>query len=282
MIKGVYLSHKQKNVQWDKLKEQGINFALIRATQGRSATHSDRVLSTDTQMKKHIRQAIAHDIPFGLYHCFTARTIEEVEVECKYFLQTIKEYRYALQGYVAISFDFSGSMELCGDIPFMTLTDLVNRFLTLIRDAGYTPLLYFSMEWYKHFALPLFMEWDVGVRDYSLFAPTNIPRLKLWSYGIESIEREAYIVSHGYFDPKTFGSTVAPQYIVDPINQYDFVRIRKGARWFNGVRVDEAEIRNPKERVVLELSPNNILALLDNSDVWIETKYLYKVDKDII
>ena len=57
-IKGIDVSYHQGVIDWKKVKESGIGYAIIRAGYGRT--------DVDKQFHKNVKGCIENDIPFGV------------------------------------------------------------------------------------------------------------------------------------------------------------------------------------------------------------------------
>ena len=76
MLKGIDVSTVQGTIAWSKVKRAGVDFAMIKASQGRgeSATTKNLTVFKDSQFVKNISSAYAAGIACGVYHYFTATT----------------------------------------------------------------------------------------------------------------------------------------------------------------------------------------------------------------
>ena len=59
--KGIDVSHHQGKIDWEKVKADGIGFAVIRAGFGNSASQKD------TRFEENIKGALAAELPAGAY-----------------------------------------------------------------------------------------------------------------------------------------------------------------------------------------------------------------------
>ena len=68
-IKGVDISEYQGEINWDKIKDQGISFAFIKATEGKEG--KDNYFESNFQKLKQM------DILLGCYHFFSFKSSGE-------------------------------------------------------------------------------------------------------------------------------------------------------------------------------------------------------------
>ncbi len=84
-LKGIDVSKYQGEINWEKVKDSGIQFAIIRAGYGKETYQKDPKFETNYNNAK------AVGIPIGVYWYSYAATIEEGEDEAKACLENIKE-----------------------------------------------------------------------------------------------------------------------------------------------------------------------------------------------
>lgn len=182
MLKGIDVSTHNYKINWAKVKNAGIDFAIIKATQGRSIT-SDYYLFTDSQFKNNINGAYAADVACGVYHYLTAKTVAESIKEADYFLSVIAPYKAKITLFAAV--DVEEDKYLPKDKAL--LTSIVNTFCERIKAAGYKPIVYTNPN-YLNYRLNKISQWDLWLalwRDKSKI-PTGYPNMKIWQYGAEA------------------------------------------------------------------------------------------------
>lgn len=141
MLKGIDVSTFQGTIEWRVAKLGGVDFAMIKATQGRGETPATEHLPvfTDSRFAYNIEHAHAAGIKCGVYHYFTARTTDEVDREAEYFLSVIRPHRGKIDLWAAV--DVESEIHLEG-LDRQTLTALVKRFMRKVKAAGFKPMLY--------------------------------------------------------------------------------------------------------------------------------------------
>ena len=78
-MKGIDVSTRQGNIDWQRVADDGIDFAMIKATQGRGEEPATRHLRwfQDSRFAQNIAAASATGIQCGVYHYFTAQNAAE-------------------------------------------------------------------------------------------------------------------------------------------------------------------------------------------------------------
>ena len=138
------VSSYQTSLNWKKVKDSGINYAIIRAGfRGYGETGS---LNRDTHFKENMTEAIQYGLKVGVY--FFSQAISEAEAieEANYVLNLIKDYKVTLP--VVIDFEYaSDSNGLIGRLYKANLsksqqTAICKAFCKTIAAKGYTPMIY--------------------------------------------------------------------------------------------------------------------------------------------
>ena len=152
---GIDVSSFNGNVEWDKVKEQGIDFAMIRSTIGWYDEVADKDEEYDFQFDKqflnNIKGASESNLSFGIYHFCLAKTPEEAKLEAEYVLTAINEYGkdYKDNMTLPIAYDIEGAeLEKLG---MKKVTEIAIAFCTEIYNAGYTPIIYSNRNFYMNY-----------------------------------------------------------------------------------------------------------------------------------
>ena len=186
MKRGIDVSTYQGNINWMDVRSTGIDFAMIKATQGRSETAAYRDF-TDSKFTANITGAHYVGIRCGVYHYLTAQTVPEAMKEAEYFLSVIEPFRKIISLYAAV--DVESSKYLPSDKTL--LTQIVFAFCSRVEAAGYDPMIYTNLDWMKNrlndiSAYPL---WLALWRDREN-VPTvkQFPSMRIWQWGTEAVK----------------------------------------------------------------------------------------------
>lgn len=186
MKRGIDVSTYQGNINWMDVRSTGIDFAMIKATQGRSETAAYRDF-TDSKFTANITGAHSVGIRCGVYHFLTAQTVPEAMKEAEYFLSVIEPFRKIISLYAAV--DVESSKYLPNDKTL--LTQIVFAFCSRVEAAGYDPMIYTNLDWMKNrlndiSAYPL---WLALWRDREN-VPTvkQFPSMRIWQWGTEAVK----------------------------------------------------------------------------------------------
>mgnify|MGYP003300688114 FL=1 len=225
-LRGIDVSTNNGVIDWRKAAK-AVDFAIIKATQGRGAGPSTALLRkfTDSKFKYNITNAMANKLTIGVYHYLNCSTIEEAEEEAAYFCKIIAPYRPYIKIFAAVDVE-DGAYSQYAYLPKdkLQLTEVVNAFTERVRRGGFTPAIYtnrafltyrlnfgelkcktiWRAHWYNRAdETTTFEEW--GSAD----APTDYAQdMPVWQFGkgdkgyIDGIKSEIDI-NYGYLDIAT-------------------------------------------------------------------------------
>lgn len=143
---GIDVSKWNGEIDWDRVQNAGVEFAIIRAGYRGSVTGS---LVEDPYFKANMRGAASSGIPAGVY--FFTQAVNEVEAveEASAVLQLIREYN--LDYPVFIDTEGAGGNGRADNLDVETRTRVCEAFCRTIANAGYTAGVYASRNWYNHY-----------------------------------------------------------------------------------------------------------------------------------
>lgn len=135
-LKGIDVSYYQGEIDWTAVKNDGVQFAIIRAG------HGDHKL--DARYKENMEGATAVGIPVGVYFYSTARSETQAISDAQFVIDNLNGYTVSYPVVVDME-----DRELQGDLSKEQITSITKAFCDEIRKAGYTPMLYCDEDWYK-------------------------------------------------------------------------------------------------------------------------------------
>lgn len=145
---GLDLSEWQGDVDFNKLKEAGVEFVILRVG-GTKGITGDYFL--DKQFIKNITTANELNIPVGIYFYSYANSKEKAIADANWILEQIKNYKVDLP----IAFDWENwSFYNDFNLSFFGLTDMANGFLDVFKSRGYSGMLYSSKNYLEQVWLP--------------------------------------------------------------------------------------------------------------------------------
>lgn len=141
---GIDVSSHNGSIDWSKVKNAGVKFAIIRAGYGRYAV--------DDYFYTNIKNALANGIAVGVYWFSYALDVNGAKEEANKCLETIKGYNVTLP----VFFDFEYDTVRYAKDNGVTLgkNEFNNHtvaFCEVIKQAGYTPGVYYNYDYYKSY-----------------------------------------------------------------------------------------------------------------------------------
>ena len=138
-VKGIDVSSWQKEIDWEKVKESGIDFAMIRCGFRNLTIDS---YQEDTRFRYNISEANRLGIPVGVYFYSTARDEKEVLEEASFVLHLIKDYEITYP--VVYDFELYNQKRMEG-VSASRINDNAIRFLEYMDAHGYRGMLYSNL-----------------------------------------------------------------------------------------------------------------------------------------
>ena len=137
---GIDVSKYQGTIDWAKVRQSGVEFAMIRV--GYRAKSTGEILE-DPTARYNMQEAQAAGIKIGAYFFSSAVSREEAKEEAAFTKDIIAKYRITYPvAYNCEDFQSPDSRQYGLDAG--TRTDLACAFLDEIAAAGYTPMFYAS------------------------------------------------------------------------------------------------------------------------------------------
>lgn len=132
LMKGIDVSVHNDSIDWQKVKNAGIQFAILRAGYGRELSQKD------ARFEENYRNAKAAGILVGAYWYSYAMSEDEARLEADVFLSVIKAKQFEMPIY----FDLEEKKQF--DLGKEKVSAIMRAFLERVESAGYFVGLYGS------------------------------------------------------------------------------------------------------------------------------------------
>lgn len=167
--KGIDVSKYQGDIDWNKVKAAGIEFAMIRIV----STNNSGVY-IDPYFEKNYNGAKAAGIPVGAYIYTYAKTEERQNQEILLAMDALngKTLEYPL----ALDVEDSSLVSMGKD----ALSNLVQRGLVIIDQKGYVPMLYTYTNYTTHLNMATLSDYDLWIADYRGY--NGYGPAEMWQY----------------------------------------------------------------------------------------------------
>lgn len=182
---GIDVSQYQYDIDWNKVKQSGIKFAIIRI--GYRGWGSAGYLCEDPYFKQNIAGAKKAGIKVGAYFYTQAITTAEAKAEARYCLQKLSGYGLDLPVYFDIEEVYTGSSDV-GRMDGARLSKAqkaanARAFCETIKAGGYKASVY-SYRYYLYNQIDaesLSKTYDIWLADYSNPTPYT-GSYNMWQY----------------------------------------------------------------------------------------------------
>lgn len=138
---GIDVSVYQGNIDWNKVRQSGVDFAMIRV--GGRGYGGNGKMYDDANFEQNIRGALAAGLDVGVYYFSQAITVREAQEEADYVLDKIRDYDVTWP----VVFDWErigGTEARTYGLETDLLCRIANAFCQRVEEAGYTPMIYFN------------------------------------------------------------------------------------------------------------------------------------------
>ena len=193
-LKGIDVSQWQGNIDWQKVKGAGVQFAMLRAGYGRN--------NLDTKFHRNAQGAIAAGIPIGLYWFSYALNVEMARREAQYAVEVAKKYKitwpiaYDLE-YDTVSYAVKNGVAITKSLA----TQMAIAFCEEIKRLGYIPMVYTNLDYLNRYFDRSKLPYDLWYAQYASTA--SVADKEIWQYSSKgSVPGIAGNVdmNHGYKD----------------------------------------------------------------------------------
>lgn len=174
---GIDVSKWNEEIDWEKVKDAGIKYAIIRCGY-RGASSGSLVI--DPNFTENIEGAIAADIPVGVYFFTQAVTESEAVEEASMVIHLIEEYDVDYP--VFLDSESAGGKGRADDLSVEQRTTVHNAFLQTIAAAGYETGVYGSRNWLeKQLDMERLSDYNTWLAEYTE-APGYPEYYHIWQY----------------------------------------------------------------------------------------------------
>lgn len=153
-LAGIDVSEWQGVIDWGKVQDAGIDFAIIRCGWG-----NDLVEQDDQYWERNVSECERLGIPYGVYLYSYANTIEKANSEAMHALRLLEGHI----PYYPVYYDMEDNRIIGSDYGQMAST-----FCSLLQNAGYDTGVYANLNWWTQYLTdPVFENWHRWVAQYN-------------------------------------------------------------------------------------------------------------------
>ena len=179
---GIDVSYAQGDIDWTKVKNAGVDFAMIRC--GGRGYGTKGILYTDEKFKQNIEGATSAGIKVGVYFYSQAITAKEAKEEADYTLKLIKDYN--IQYPVAYDWEhYENEDARTDELDRETLTNCAKTYCSEIEKSGYIPVIYANRSLlYYEYNLAKINNYEVWLASYEDL-PDYYYEFGMWQYSTD-------------------------------------------------------------------------------------------------
>ena len=139
-LKGIDISEHNGNIDWEKVKADGIDFAIIRCGFGQDQTNQD-----DKKWEYNVSECERLGIPYGVYLYSYATSPDRAKGEAEHVLRLLEGHSPSYPVYYDLEDDkvFNMTAQQKGQ--------LASDFCNIISDAGYEVGIYSNTNWWTNY-----------------------------------------------------------------------------------------------------------------------------------
>ena len=142
---GIDVSKFQSSINWQKVKNAGINFVIIRCGY---RGYGSGVLVQDPMFASHITGAKAAGLRVGIY--FFSQAISKAEAVEEASMAVKLARQYGINMPIAIDSEYAnGGAGRADGLSKSARTDITIAFCNTVANAGYKPMVYASKSWFS-------------------------------------------------------------------------------------------------------------------------------------
>ena len=186
-LQGIDVSGYQKDIDWQKVKDAGIDFAILKI--GNINAREPDGWYTDSRFQRNLSECERLGIPYGVYAYSYAKNADDAVKGANHIIALLEGHKPTLPVYLDLE---DNSIK---DTDHATIA---TAFCNTISAAGYTPGIYASASWFKNILTdPCFTNsgWGIWTAQYwygqrydaSLgLGPEYPAKFDCWQYSILS------------------------------------------------------------------------------------------------
>ncbi len=183
IIDGIDVSYWQADIDWERVKQQGIDYAFIRI--GYTGLDSPFTRHKDSYFEQNYTQAKEAGVMVGVYYYSCATTDAEAKKEAKYVLNHLNGRELDLP--LVLDFEYAGRIKKKYEGKTVTTSNILAFLDYVEKNSDYTPMFYsyrniMDPAWNPKFKIDQIDDkYKVWIAQYSLDISYDRP-FDFWQY----------------------------------------------------------------------------------------------------
>lgn len=173
MLKGIDVSGYQGNIDWKKVKNDGVKFAIIKL----GTIYDEDENSEESTFERNYNECIKNNIPVGVYVYNYCNSIEALKKGANWVLEVLNKRALNLPVYLDME-DRTIVSE-----GKEALTNQCNEFAKMIEAAGYRAGVYANLNWLENELNPDNFDKDISVWVAQYYSKCEYAgKYDIWQY----------------------------------------------------------------------------------------------------
>ena len=156
--KGIDVSYHNGTIDWKKVKQSEVEYAIIRCGYGTNDKSQD-----DKKWEENVKGCVDNNIPYGVYLYSYADTVEKASSEADHAIRLLQGKKFKYPVYYDLEED-----KLRDKISKKTIADIAQTFCDKLSAKGYTVGIYANKDWFTNYLTDSrFNNWTKWVAQYN-------------------------------------------------------------------------------------------------------------------
>ena len=155
--KGIDVSYHNGTIDWKKVKQSEVEYAIIRCGYGTNDKSQD-----DKKWEENVKGCVDNNIPYGVYLYSYADTVEKASSEADHAIRLLQGKKLKYPVYYDLEED-----KLRDKISKKTIADIAQTFCDKLSAKGYTVGIYANKDWFTNLTDSRFNNWTKWVAQYN-------------------------------------------------------------------------------------------------------------------
>ncbi|MEE0465049.1 MAG: RICIN domain-containing protein, partial [Lachnospiraceae bacterium] len=150
---GIDVSYHNGTIDWQKVKDDNISYAIIRSGYRTEKTEGKRNIGKDVKFEENVANASKVGMEYGVYFYSTAVTIEEANEEADAIIAALKGKNPSRGVYIDIESTVVYNAKfgsIYNSTARRTITDVTKKVCQRLKDAGYSVGVYASESYFNN------------------------------------------------------------------------------------------------------------------------------------
>lgn len=172
-LNGIDVSQYQGDIDWNQVKNSGIEFAMIRGGFGKN--------NIDPYFHQNAKECQRLKLPMGIYWFSYALNTDMAAREAQYCVALAKQYTITWPLAYDLEYDSLRYAAQNGvTITKQLATDMARAFCETVKAAGYIPMNYMNLDYYQTMFYMSQLPYDLWLAQYA--STPSITHMKMWQY----------------------------------------------------------------------------------------------------